>query len=95
MKFLFVAAVGAALLSASPSYSTGQSKHALFAEKKCWFYLDRLEAKDRYMKQEHEVYMEQLLKQEMDKADETYKGIAKTLTELAQYASIYSAFCKP
>ena len=47
------------------------------------------------MKQEHEVYMEQLLKQEMDKADETYKGIAKTLTELAQYASIYSAFCKP
>ena len=71
MRFLFVAAVGAAVVFASPVYAAGYEKKSLFNEKQCSYLALRLQRQYDSFLAGSQKYQEAVTKNDWETANKT------------------------
>ena len=95
MKCLFVAALGAALLSTPAAADSGERKNVVFDAKPCNELEDEASALEAmrfaYLSKAHDL----LKKNDLDAHRRRVDSANEFLITLSRLASVYNAFCKP
>ena len=95
MRVLLVAAFSAAVISASPISAADTEKSALFSEKRCSFYEDKLNQTHLGIMTSEKLRREATFKGDTKRVAQAMEITENFLTTLANYATVYSAVCKP
>ena len=95
MRVLFVAALGAAVVFASPVYAASTGKFALFSEKRCFYYAEQLRFYDRQLAAREKEWSNSMSERDYESAKYFSKEKDMHLVELVKLATVYTAVCKP